>query len=95
MNLQEVIKRSVITEKSAALKAVHNILVLEVDIRANKTIIKETLRKAFNVTPLDIRTSIVRGKTRSYGRFSGKRKNWKKAIVTLKDGDHIEAFEVK
>jgi large subunit ribosomal protein L23 len=60
---------------------------------ANKLQIREAVEKLFNVRVTKVRTQVVRGKTVRRGRFEGKRSNWKKAIVSLADGDSIEFFQ--
>jgi large subunit ribosomal protein L23 len=88
-----IIKRPLLTEKSSIERMNRNRFFFEVDIRATKKQIKEAVKKLFNVTPVDVRTMIVRGKTRYIGRTLSKKPNWKKAIVTLKQGEHIDIFE--
>lgn len=92
-DLYSIIKRPIITEKGTIDRMNKNRFYFEVDIRATKTQIKEAIRRIFKVTPLEVRTMIVRGKTRYIGRRISKRPNWKKAIVTLKEGEHIDLFE--
>ena len=60
---------------------------------ANKIQMKQAVEKLFNVHVIAVRTAIVRGKNKRVGRSSGRRPNWKKAIVTLKEGDTIDFFE--
>ncbi len=93
MNVYSIIKRPLLTEKSTAERLQKNRYTFEVDIRATKKQIKEAVKKLFNVTPIEVRTMIVRGKTRYIGRTLSKKPNWKKAIVTLKEGEHIDIFE--
>jgi len=89
-----VIKRPLIlTEKGEKLKESENKLLFRVDRRANKTQIKNAVEKLFDVTVVDINTMNVRGHTRRIGRQPAKRTNWKKAVVTLKQGDMIQFFE--
>ena len=64
----------------------------KVDMRANKIQIRAALEKLFDVKVLSVRTQIVRGKTKRRGKFEGKRANWKKAIVSLAEGETIEFF---
>ncbi len=92
-DLYQIIKRPVITEKSTVLKEELNQVVFEVDPKANKLEIKEAVEKLFNVKVLKVRTIKVKGKKKRLGRLQGKEKDWKKAIVTLRPGDHIEFFE--
>ena len=91
---QEVIIRPLImTEKGEVLKEEQNKVLFQVAIKANKKQIKSAVEKLFNVGVTDVNTLIVRGKVGRIGRRTGKRPNWKKAIVTLRDGDTIEFFE--
>ncbi len=91
---QEVIIRPLImTEKGEVLKEEQNKVLFQVAIKANKNQIKLAVEKLFNVGVTNVNTLIVRGKVGRIGRRTGKRPNWKKAIVTLRDGDTIEFFE--
>ena len=93
MNISDVIKRPLITEKSTLLKGVANTVLFAVDPRANKNQVRDAVEKAFKVKVVDVRTLNVAGKTKRRGRTIGLRPGWKKAIVTLKEGDKIEFFE--
>ena len=95
MNRFEIIKRPLDTEKLDRMRDRENKFAFEIDLKANKTEIKQAIEQLFKVKVLDVKTSIVRGKFRRIGRSEGKRSNWKKAIVTLKDGDAISLFEGK
>lgn len=89
-----VIKRPmVMTEKGETLKEEQGKVLFEVDLRANKNDIKAAVEKLFNVGVTEVNTMVVRGKTARMGRRMGKRPNWKKAVVTLAEGDTIEFFE--
>ena len=92
-DMHQIIKRPIITEKSTLQKESMNKLAFEVDPRANKIEIKQSVEKLFNVKVLNVHTLTVKGEKRRMGRWEGRRKNWKKAIVTLRPGDHIEFFE--
>jgi len=93
MLLEEVIKRPLIlTEKGARLRETENKVMFEVARDANKISIKNAVEKLFNVSVVDVNTLIVRGTMRRMGRGYSKTKNWKKAVVTLKEGDSIEVF---
>lgn len=93
MNLSDVIKRPLITEKSNLLRGIANSVLFAVDSRANKKEVRDAVEKHFKVKVVDVRTMNVAGKTKRRGRTVGLRPGWKKAIVTLKDGDKIEFFE--
>lgn len=89
----QVIKRPLITEKSNSLKELHQQYCFEVNLEANKYQVKQAIESVFKVHVTDVKTLRIRGKTRRVGKHSGKRSNWKKAIVTLKEGQKIEFFE--
>jgi large subunit ribosomal protein L23 len=91
--LYHIIRRPLVTEKTNALREVHNQYAFEVAKDANKVQIRSAVEKLFGVTVLDVRTSIVRGKMRRLRRKVGKSPNWKKATVTLADDDSISIFE--
>jgi large subunit ribosomal protein L23 len=65
----------------------------EVDRRANRIEIKRAIETAFQVKVAGVQTMQIKGKTKRRGRFVGKRRNWKKAIVTLVPGERIDFFE--
>jgi len=89
----QIIRRPIVTEKGSILKDDNNQLVFEVDPRTNKPEIKKAIERLFKVTVLSVRTQNRIGKRKRMGRTLGRRKNWKKAYVTLKEGDRIEYFE--
>lgn len=93
MTLYEILKRPLITEKSTIQKELKNQLTFEVNRKANKVEIRRAVEKVFNVTVLEVRTIQVKGKTKRFGRIPGKRRDWKKAVVTLAPGEHVEFFE--
>ncbi len=95
MNRFDIIKRPLDTEKLDKLRDKQNKFAFEIDMRASKTEVKQAVEAFFKVKVVDIKTAIVRGKMRRIGRSSGMRPNWKKAIVTLKEGDSIQLFEGK
>lgn len=88
-----IIIRPVVTEKSMGLKESMNKVSFEVHPKANKHEIKEAVERLFKVNVEKVNTIAVKGKRKRLGRFEGKKKDWKKAIVTLRPGDHIEFFE--
>ena len=95
MNRFEIIKRPLDTEKLDRLRDRENKFAFEIDLKANKTEVKQAVEALFKVKVVDIKTQIIRGKMRRIGKNSGMRPNWKKAIVTLKEGDAISIFEGK
>ena len=70
-----------------------NKYVFEVDTRANKQQIREAVEQVFKVNVTDVNVSIVPGKRRRVGRRYGMTPEWKKAVVTLKEGQRIDVFE--
>lgn len=103
---QNIIKRPLLTEKGTRLREtggqpfqpaegeeVAQKVLFEVARDANKIEIRDAIERLFNVTVVNVRTQLVRGKEKRLGRWAGRRPNWKKAIVTLKAGDTIEFFE--
>jgi large subunit ribosomal protein L23 len=88
-----IVRRPVVTEKSSDLKDEFNQLVFEVDPRSNKCEIRKAVEKLFKVKVLEVRTQNRIGKPKKMGRFLGRRKHWKKAIVTLKEGHRVDFFE--
>ena len=93
MELQNIILEPMVTEKITNLSESVNQFGFVVDRRANKIEIKRAVEKKFNVKVESVRTMNVRGKVKTTGRFTGKRSDWKKAIVTLAEGQKIELFE--
>ena len=93
MRQQDVIKRPIaLTEKATRLKA-DNKVVFEVALEANKAQIRSAVEELFSVRVTDVNTMIQRGKRKRMGRRIGSRPNWKKAIVTLREGDEIQFFD--
>jgi large subunit ribosomal protein L23 len=103
---QTIIKRPLLTEKGTRLRETgggdaappegeeySQKLMFEVARDANKIEIRNAVEKLFSVKVIDVRTQIVRGKEKRIGRFTGRRPNWKRAIVTLEPGKTIEFFE--
>ena len=92
-NINEVIVRPIITEKSHDLLDRLGAYSFVVDKAANKIEIAKAVETLFNVKVKTVRTMNYVGKPKRMGRFMGKKINWKKAVVTLKEGDTIELFE--
>ena len=92
MQMHEIIKKPLITEKNAALQVVGK-YAFEVDKRANKVQVKQAVEAGFNVTVTTVNVVSMRGKSKRVGRRMAQTPNWKKAIVTLKAGDKIDLFE--
>ena len=90
---QDVVKRPLITEKSERNRETVHQFAFEVHRDATKIQVKTAVEKLFAVHVTAVRTAISRGKNKRVGRSSGQRPNWKKAIVTLKQGETIALFE--
>src|SRR5688572_23580118 len=88
-------KPIVLTEKSSRLREDENKVIFEVSPTANKIEIKNAVQTLFGVTVLDVNTMVMRGKERRMGRGYARLRNWKKAVVTLKQGDEIKFFDEK
>ncbi len=88
-NYRDIIRHPIITEKSASL-AENNTYVFSVDIHANKIQIKQAIENIFDVKVESIHTINVKPKKKRVGRYAGKTKRVKKAIVKLKEGSSIE-----
>jgi len=94
MRAEEIIRRPIgMTEKAARLRIEANQIVFEVDTRANKIQIRQAVEELFEVKVVDVNTLVQRGKVKRAGRREVKRPNWKKAIVTLREGDDIQFFD--
>ena len=90
MDPRDVIKALIITEKTSDLTQNNNTVTFSVDVRANKTQIKQAVEKIFNVKVENVNTVNVKPKTKRVGRYAGKTNRVKKAIVKLKEGSSIE-----
>ncbi len=90
MDANDILIRPLLTEKMTNLQERYNQYAFEVHRAANKIEIKKAVEERFGVKVTKVRTMIVRGKKRRMGRFEGKRAAWKKAIVTLQEGDVID-----
>jgi large subunit ribosomal protein L23 len=92
MNIQNVIVRPVVTEKSVARKEAERTLCFQVAPGANKIEIRAAVEKIFKVKVESVRTVHGVGKLRRRGRFSGYRSDWKKAYVRLKKGQKVPEY---
>jgi large subunit ribosomal protein L23 len=89
----QVLKRPIITEKSGYQSDNLNRYTFEVDVRANKHLVRQAVEQVFNVDVVAVNVIRVRGKQRRWGKIIGRTKDWKKAIVTLRPGQTIQFFE--
>lgn len=93
MTPEQIIRRPIVlTEKANALREQCNQVVFEVVRGANKVQIKDAVQKLFKVHVATVNTMVVRGKDRRMGRGHSRTQNWKKAVVTLREGDSIDFF---
>lgn len=93
MNEYDIVVRPIITEKSSLLKEAGNQYVFEVQRDANKIEIRKAVEKLFKVKVVSVHISNIEGKKKRVGRFTGKKPDWKKAIVKLNAKDKITIFE--
>jgi large subunit ribosomal protein L23 len=92
-SLDQLILAPLVTEKGTMVGEKSHQVVFKVRAEASKEKIREAVESLFKVTVIKVRTLNMLGKTRQRGRIVGRRPDWKKAYVTLKEGDHIEFFE--
>jgi large subunit ribosomal protein L23 len=92
MKLTDVIRRPLITEKTSLLREDGRTIVFQVATGANKIEIKRAIEVLLGAKVESIRTSISHGKIKRQGRFSGRRSDWKKAYVKLREGAKMPEF---
>jgi large subunit ribosomal protein L23 len=92
MNANQIIRRPLVTEKSTILREEGNVIAFEVAPGANKIQVKSAVEELFKVKVEEVRLFNVRGKMKRMGRFVGKRRDWRKAYVRLKDGEKAPEF---
>lgn len=93
LNEGKILIQAMISEKATTLQEEQNCYMFKVAIDANKLQIRHAIEIAFDVKVKNVSVARVKGKTKRLGRFQGKRSDWKKAFVWLKEGDRIELFE--
>lgn len=93
MDLKDCLIRPIVTEKSTTGLGSDRTYVFQVGVSANKVDIKAAIEAFYGVSVEAVRTLVMRGKTKRFGRYSGKRKNWKKAYVTVAQGNVIPLLE--
>jgi len=89
-NYRDIIKAPIITEKSANIASNEKTYVFKVDVKANKSQIKDAIEKIFNVKVEKVNTVNVHPKKKRVGRYTGMTNKYKKAIVTLANGNKID-----
>ena len=93
MNANQIIRRPLVTEKSTMMREDGaNVIAFEVDPKANKVQVKAAVESLFKVKVDEVRLFNVRGKVKRMGRYSGKRRDWRKAYVRLKEGEKAPDF---
>jgi len=93
MDKHQIIIRPIVTEKTIGLRDSMNQIVFEIHREANRIQVRNAVENLFNVRVESVKTLQVKGKRKRRGRIIGKRRDWKKAIVTLSAGDKVEFFE--
>jgi large subunit ribosomal protein L23 len=92
MELTDVIRRPLVTEKTSILREDGRTIVFEVAAGATKVQIRQAVERLLGSKVAEIRTAIAHGKVKRQGRFSGRRPDWKKAYVTLREGAKMPEF---
>jgi len=93
MKVFNIIKKPCLTEKGMMLQESENKVVLKVDPRANKIEIKDAAEKLFNIKVSKVCTANMHGKQKRLGKYSGQTSNWKKAYITLAEGQKLDFLE--
>ncbi|MDR3049056.1 MAG: 50S ribosomal protein L23 [Elusimicrobiota bacterium] len=93
MDIRNIIKKPIVTEKASLLKENSNKYTFAVDGDANKFQIKQAIESLFNVTVESVHTANYKGKLKKVGAHTGYRSDWKKAIVQLQKGQEIRMVE--
>jgi large subunit ribosomal protein L23 len=92
VKITDIIRRPLITEKTSILREDGKTIVFHVSRDANKVEIKRAVEQLLGAKVANIRTSIAHGKIKRQGRFAGRRPDWKKAYVTLREGEKMPEF---
>jgi large subunit ribosomal protein L23 len=92
MKMTDVIRRPLVTEKTTTLREDGRTVVFEVSREANKIDIKRAIEQLLGAKVADVRTAVTQGKLKRQGRYIGRRSDWKKAYVTLKEGEKLPDF---
>lgn len=93
MEVHQIIRKMLVTEKTTLAREESNKYIFEVDRKANKVEIGRAVEKLFKVKVVDVHVMNVLGKKKRAGRVIGQKSSWKKAIITLTAGNRIEIFE--
>ena len=92
MKLTEVIRRPIITEKTTLIREDGGTLVFQVAMDANKIDVRRAVETLFGSKVASVRTSVTHGKMKRQGKYVGRRSDWKKAYVKLRDGEKLPEF---
>jgi large subunit ribosomal protein L23 len=90
--IDNIIIRPLLTEKASMLQEAQNTYAFEVGTTASKIEIKQTIQELFGVRVTKVCTQVCRGKNKRFGRYYGKRSNWKKALVTVAEGETLDFY---
>jgi large subunit ribosomal protein L23 len=93
MNVHDVIRRPLVTEKTTVARETANLVTLAVDPRASKFDVQRAVETLFDVKVVSVRTMRMAPKLRRVGKNAGRKPEWKKALVQLAEGQSIEFFE--
>ena len=93
MKANRIIRRPLVTEKSTLMRETGaNVIAFEVDPGANKIEVKDAIEELFKVKVEEVRLFNVKGTVKRMGRYAGKRRDWRKAYVRLKEGEKAPDF---
>jgi large subunit ribosomal protein L23 len=92
MKLTDVIRRPLITERTSIMREDGRTIAFEVAVGANKVEIRRAVEQLLGTKVASVRTSIAHGKVKRQGRFAGRRSDWKKAFVILREGQKVPEF---
>ena len=92
MKLTDVIRRPLITEKTTIQREDGRTIVFQVSADATKVEVKQAIEKLLGSKVESVRTTLVHGKVKRQGRFAGRRSDWKKAYVRLREGQKMPEF---
>jgi len=93
MDARQILKRPLLTEKATIAREVGNEYAFEVASDANKIEIKRAIERLFDVKVEKVRTITMMGKMKRMGAHQGRRSGWKKALVTLAEGQTLDIYE--
>jgi large subunit ribosomal protein L23 len=92
MKLTEIIRRPIITEKTTVIREDGRTLVFQVAREANKIDVRRAVETLFGSKVESVRTSVAHGKVKRQGKYVGRRSDWKKAYVKLREGEKLPEF---